>query len=248
MLNMRAIAPIKLSLAFAKIFVPTSPILRFPRPLHPTQSTAMLPTPSALTDIVYQLKDLFAVYTSLPDSAYLSFASVDWARLVISVILCVRLSFPLIECIEWDYAWGRRELEFSKVLAELCSEESELTPQTSGKVDVLSASRVVLKVVKEKYDQRVGVEESMKRRGGLVMGCPMLDGSMSEWLPEWDGDLASAIPKGSMLAGNTNTVGDSTTHGEQQPQQQQHHLFNDLWNTMTGAWTGDDTSGRNDSV
>lgn len=99
--------------------------------------------------------------------------------------------------------------------------ESELTAATK-KVDVLSASKVVMKVVKKKYERRLELSEIVN----AGQGCPMLDGSLDEYLLLWDAGLDSMT---------SSTTAPLCGKSGSQPV-----AFHDLWATMTMGWARED--------
>lgn len=104
----------------------------------------------------------------------------------------------------------------------------DLTP-ASKRVDILSASRVILQVLKTKYNRRVAILTAPVLNEPLGhQGCPMFDKDMQPYLTAWDAgfDAQSVLP-----TPNINTEG-------QQP------MYHDLWATMTMSWANDaDTMG-----
>lgn len=182
---------------------------------------------SRLRSCVTNLRALFDYLTDLGQSGFMAFTSVDWTKFVLSVILAVRLSFPMSEVKDWDHAWAREELRFEAFLETMC-DGADLTP-VSTRVDVLSAGRVVLRVVKEKYDRRVAMLNmtSSHGKGPGPQGCPMFDRSMEPYISAWDTgfDMSSVMPP---------------FPPQQQSQQEgQQAVFHDLWATMTMGWAND---------
>ncbi|KAK7415451.1 hypothetical protein QQZ08_012340 [Neonectria magnoliae] len=171
------------------------------------------PTAAKLRLCVESLKTLFTYIPTVGQATFISFTSVDWSKLILSVILGVRLSFPLPEVPDWDDDWARKELRFVEFLAHMC-EGVDLTP-VSTRVDVLSASRVVLRVVKDKYDRRMELHAKAADRS--THGCPMFDTSMASFISSWDAnfDISAAPARG--------------------PEDRQP-VFHDLWATMTMGW------------
>lgn len=156
----------------------------------------------------------------MEQSAILVFTATDWGRLIIIVILSFRISFAVPECPLFDYVWARKEVQLGAFLDHFCK-DTDLTV-SSRKVDVLSASRVVMRVVKEKFDKKLQRESSSSTGGG----CPMLDGSLEQYFPLWDAGL--------------NAVSMDSSGFESRGKQQQP-VFHDLWATMTMSWVNDDS-------
>lgn len=139
--------------------------------------------------------------------------------MILSVILGARLSFAMPELPDWDDAWARSELWFDKFLEHMC-DGVDLT-SVNTRVDVLSASRVVLRVVKAKYDRRL--ELHAKAADKSTHGCPMFDNTMEPFISAWGDnfDLSASMPSSA-----------PSVEGQQA-------VFHDLWATMTMGWAKD---------
>ncbi|KAJ4132889.1 hypothetical protein NW754_015702 [Fusarium falciforme] len=146
-------APVRLADLFFNVFLQGGAVFYLTRKIAP--SGFVHPPASRLRSCVTNLRALFDYLTDLGQSGFMSFTSVDWTKFILSVILAVRLSFPMSEVKDWDHAWAREELRFEAFLETMC-DGADLTP-VSTRVDVLSAGRVVLRVLKEKYDRRVAM-------------------------------------------------------------------------------------------
>jgi hypothetical protein len=171
---------------------------------------------------VNNIRALFDYLTNLETFTY--FTSVDWTKFILSVILAICLSFPITDVPDWDHAWARSQLRFDEFLEAMSEGPEDLTP-ASKRVDVLSASRVILRVVKTKYDRRVAILTAPSLNETLGhQGCPMFDKDMQPYLSAWDTgfDVNSVLP-----TPNLNIEG-------------QQHMYHDLWATMTMSWADDD--------
>lgn len=168
--------------------------------------------------------------SSFPDTTIAHFSAIDWGRLVLAVVVAMRLSFPSSESLGLDGAVVRAELDFGSFLDKM-SEDASLTASTK-KVDIASAMRVVMEVVRDKYRQRLAqAEESalqqqqqqqqQRRQRKAGTGCPMLDGSMDELLPLWDASQF-AVPVASAFESEL---------GDGEP------LYGDAWAAMAMGWT-----------
>lgn len=219
----------KLATMFVAFYLESGTLLKIPRPLHRHGSSLPL-LASKLHLCVGHLKEFLTYVVSLDQTDFLSFTGVEWARLVLAIILAIRLSFPpVLECPEWDTAWARSQLNFSEFLNHMCR-EIDLTP-SSKKVDVLSASRVIIRMVKEKYDRRLALlntQAETPTRGT----CPMLDGSLEQYFPFWDAGIGVNSPGQAMGQVMGQVTGQSGTAA--QP------VFHDLWATMTMSWAEED--------
>ncbi|UPK91890.1 hypothetical protein LCI18_002825 [Fusarium solani-melongenae] len=218
-------APVRLADLFFNVFLQGGAVFYITRKIAPPG--LVHPPVSRLRSCVTNLRALFDYLTDLGQPGFISFTSVDWTKFVLSVILAVRLSFPMSEVKDWDHAWAREELRFEAFLETMC-DGADLTP-VSTRVDVLSAGRVVLRVLKEKYDRRVAMLNMTASHGkGLgPQGCPMFDRSMEPYISAWDTgfDMSSVMPP---------------LPPQQQSQQEgQQAVFHDLWATMTMGWAND---------
>ncbi|POR36871.1 Uncharacterized protein TPAR_02937 [Tolypocladium paradoxum] len=220
-----SVVPVNLQAMFIDFYLDGGPLLKLPRATIalPLGNASLPPISSKLYDCTVKLKKLFDRFLTLEEAAFFCFTLNDWARLILSVILALRLSFPTPECPEFDAAWARSHLRFDQFLSRMC-QETDLTP-ASKKVDVLSASRVVMGVVKDKYQRRLrALEASQAATPGKSHGCPMLDGSLEQYYPLWDAAFGPmAMPQPS--------VGSSETTSKP--------VFHDLWATMTMGWANE---------
>ncbi|KAI5464219.1 hypothetical protein BGZ63DRAFT_481573 [Mariannaea sp. PMI_226] len=236
-------APVRFSELFFSVYLNGGPILHLGRPK--TKPTGFIP-PSIdkLRICLDELKSLFHFLTNLDASAYAAFCCNDWTKFILITILGVRLSFPIPDLPSWDDAWARSELRLDDFLAHMC-EGAELT-SVDTRVDAFSASRVVMRVVKTKYDRRISshrkVEEAAAAAAAAAMvtatataattpsrstqGCPMFDNNMEPYIAAWDNaGLNGADALQSIMPTATRDQQDS-----QQP------VFHDLWATMTQGW------------
>ncbi|RSL43954.1 hypothetical protein CEP53_011451 [Fusarium sp. AF-6] len=221
-------APVRLADLFFNVFLQGGAVFYLTRKIAPPG--LVHPPASRLRSCVTNLRVLFDYLTDLGQSAFMSFTSVDWTKFVLVVILAVRLSFPMSEVKDWDHAWAREELRFEAFLETMC-DGTDLTP-VSTRVDVLSAGRVVLRVIKQKYDRRVAMLNmtASHGKGPVPQGCPMFDRSMEPYISAWDTgfDMNSVMPP---------PLPQHQQQGQQDEQQQP--VFHDLWATMTMGWAND---------
>ncbi|KAI1087683.1 hypothetical protein F5B19DRAFT_60384 [Rostrohypoxylon terebratum] len=183
----------------------------------------------------------------LTSSEYIgNFCSVDISRLILTIILAYRLSFPVPSCPGYDHVQGRKVLDFGTILTKLSNIDgdggNDATDKKPSKVDVAAAFKVVLGSLKAKFEKKsaeleaaAAAEESRRARQ-----CPMFDGSLDQYIPLWEGQQMdftntsyatssfngpSANPANTEAAG-LESVGKST-------------VFHDLWATMTIGWATD---------
>ncbi|KAK1656039.1 hypothetical protein BDP81DRAFT_305857 [Colletotrichum phormii] len=215
---------------FTEMFLLASPIytLRSTAKIGDSDLGPPIPAPR-LEKCLTLLRTLFDFITNLPAAAFVELSSIDWGRFIQTVILAIRLSFPMPLCPEWDHARAREQLQFDSYLARLCanSEALTLTPATKSTMDVLSASKVVFAVVKRKYEARVAnIETPVNKLPRTIRGCPMFDGSLDQYFPIWDQDLSRDGTHGLVTPAPNGTP--VMVNG--QP------VYNDLWATMTMDW------------
>jgi hypothetical protein len=217
---------------------------------------------------------------TLPAAKFKSFTVFDWGAFIAVVILGFRMSFSLPACPGWDDGWARRELEFGSYLERMLrmgEEEPDGGGEgTGGKdrgdrssapangkqnMDVLSASKVILGVVRQKYEKRLARVErrnqgqqqpqsDMQSSSGI---CPGTGSSLNfGWdpipldkdmhgCPMIDGSLESYLPywsenftaqNSSMLPGTGfDNPLPATDTNTQQPSD-----YPDLWAALTTAW------------
>ncbi|KAJ3473218.1 hypothetical protein NLG97_g10443 [Lecanicillium saksenae] len=162
------------------------------------------PTLARISACVLAVGRFLSLLASLPASELAHFSAGDWGRLVLAVVVAMRLSFPLAECPELDSAWAREQLGFGAFLDVMTREASAVAELTTAakRVDVVSASRVVMMVVREKYEKRLAVLERQQREEQRAQAhlelprprCPMLDGSLESYFPFWGGQAATNVP------------------------------------------------------
>lgn len=183
------------------------------------------------------------------------------------MVLGYRLSFPLPDCPEWDDGAARATVvRFGEYLEKLAGMGGEGVQQ-QGRMDVLSASKVVLGVLEEKFRRRAARLEP-KRRGvvgalwavatgqgqagegervtaATGTGCPMLDGSMEAYFPVWDETFAVGRGVGGQHQGggvgmDTTTTGMGMMLGGGGGGGGEEMAYgNDLWATISMGWAQD---------
>ncbi|KAI1449020.1 hypothetical protein F5Y02DRAFT_429722, partial [Annulohypoxylon stygium] len=195
-----------------------------------------------------------ATYTSrayldfiINSSEYMgNFCSVDISRLILTIILAYRLSFPVPSCPGYDYVQGRKVLDFGTILTKLSNIDgdggNDATDKNSKKVDVVAAFKVVLGSLKNKFEKKsadleaaAAAEESRRARQ-----CPLFDGSLDQYIPLWEGqqmNFASNPYATSSLNGPSANLANSETAGIDSAEKPT--VFHDLWATMTIGWATD---------
>lgn len=250
------LAAVYIANLFTKIFLQGYTLLRFP--YYSTQKQAQLSQealvePSRLWSCAKDLRTWYDYILSLPTSEFAHFSAIDWGHFVGMIILGLRLSFPLPkDCPSWDHAAAREVVDLGSFLEKFTYDGNEtvtLTPassKSSSGTDVLSASKVVLGVVRRKYENRLAAVEKATLAqpphpvpADAEVGsrkCPMFDGSLDPFIEAWDdtfldpSNLMNASLMGPGLAGVQGTGSSSGTPPV---------VYHDLWATMTMGWSQD---------
>jgi hypothetical protein len=196
------------------------------------------PDPDRLRSAMKLLPRFFDYMTALPTSSFANFSSIDWSKFILATIIAVRISFPIHDCPEWDSDHARAELAFDSYLSRLCeAPASESLAPASKPTEVVSASRVILRVAKAKYDARVAslpaAAPAQPSSRKAIGGCPMLDKRLEEYFPLWDEALRNAYSGNHGDAQMLDMGGTGLSLGEEMGVQPVYH---DLWATMTMSW------------
>ena len=233
------LAPVRLAQLSTEIFLNGGGLLMSFSAPSPSVASAFTATHSSSTPLskmalcVSALSKLFTDVAALSPDTLMAFTTVDWGRLVTAIVAAMRLSFPLPP--DWpphvvqsfDHVWARSQLRLGDFLSHMCL-DTDLTP-SAKKFDVISASRVVLGVVKTKFDKRVqqanrreeqaaaaaaaaaatsGFMSAGNGEGGgggeggrAGNGCPMFDGSLDQFFPLWDPSLSTTTTTAESLGG-----------------------------------------------
>lgn len=240
---------------FTGIFLQGHTLLKFPyyrsqRQTQPSQDS--LADPNRLWSCAKALRTCYDYISSLPDSEFANFTAVDWGHFVAMIILGLRLSFPLPkECPSWDHAAAREMVGVGSFLDRFTHDDNDaasLTPASSkpnSSMDVLSASKVVLDVVRRKYVKRLAALEKAAvaqpphpmpadADAGLHK-CPMFDGSLDPFIETWDDTFLdpSSLANASLMGPGLPAVPGAASSGAQPV------VYHDLWATMTMGWSQD---------
>ncbi|KAI0379076.1 hypothetical protein F5Y04DRAFT_260331 [Hypomontagnella monticulosa] len=240
-------------------FIAAAPLMQTVRPRSDNATSLMVDT-ARLQGVTYTTRAFFEYVSNLSHAEISRFCGADITRFIITIILAFRLSFPMPFCPGYDYAQGRRVLEFGKYLTKLSTfdEDTEGGVGEDGaqkkigkKADVVTALKVVLGSVKTSFDRRSAVLEAAaeenNRRARL---CPMFDGSLEEYLPMWEGEqhpnntISSSYATSSHSANSSvpvpvNPTVPSVVEGVPVADASKPMLFHDLWATMTMGWAAD---------
>ena len=244
---------VRIGVLSTRVFLSGAPLLKLPSAKTAPDGSAasgFRPDPQRLMAVIPALHQAYEYLLSLDAAELNSFISIEWGALILPVILGFRMSFPLAMCPEWDDGAARAALRFGEYLDRFCRmgggvDAGEIkaglspAPGPGGgrrpSMDVLSASKIVLGMVRNKYVKRVAQLERQQQQqqqrqaermippghpaipaashDPTVSGCPMLDGSLEPYYPYWDETFTS-----NPFAGET------------------EGMPNDLWTAMTMDW------------
>lgn len=172
-------ASLRILLLFTPLFLSGAPLLKLPStkltPLLDPSQTTFRADASKLSSLIPTLREFYSYFLSLPAQEINAFMGQEWGSFILVIILGFRMCFPMAICPEWDDKLARERIGMGEFLGKMCGdaagEEGGKGKGTS--MDVLSASRIVLGVVKKKFDRRVQrVEreqrEEQERQRGLI--------------------------------------------------------------------------------
>ncbi|KAK4164208.1 hypothetical protein QBC43DRAFT_334721 [Cladorrhinum sp. PSN259] len=192
---------IRLSILFTRLFLSGAPLLKLPSVKLPTldASSTFRADPNRLLSSVPTLHASYEYFLSLSGEEINAFTGVEWSGFILSVILGFRMSFPMVVCPEWDHTTARELLKFDEYMGRMCRmggkvDEEKQQPELKGRrksslgtagggaekstgqvsMDVLSASRVILGVVRKKFLKRVAKVE------GGSLGSPYSAAQMQQ--------------------------------------------------------------------
>ncbi|KAL2183107.1 hypothetical protein L209DRAFT_649591, partial [Thermothelomyces heterothallicus CBS 203.75] len=241
------------------------------------------PDPQRLMAAIPSLHALYDFFLTLSKTQINSLTGVEWRILILSVILGFRMSFPLAACPEWDDRAAREAVRFGEYMDRLCrmgggEDVSEIRSsattttaaaaagggatgeQSVRSIDVLSASKIVLEMVKSKYRERAARLERKQQqqqkeleamlaaaaphpmpagegRGGGALGhgfvptaCPVMDGSLDSYYPYWDETFNSNLAGTGLGMMQAHGTGTAQLDGGDVA------LAGDLWTAMTMGW------------
>jgi hypothetical protein len=276
---------LRIAVLFTRIFLSGAPLLRLPLPkVVGQQPEPFRPDPRRLMAVIPAVHDIYEYFLTLTPADVNSFIGIEWCALIMSIILGFRMSFPLALCPEWDDRAARELVKFEEYVDRLCKMGGEgydvekikaslapsAAPPSSGAgvgqgksrmaLDVLSASKIVLDMVRKKFLKRVArlqqqqamqatlaaadaaatVPHPLPPHGSASSGCPMMDGSLEQYYPYWDETFTNTVVAGGFTASEARGAGhaDMDIAGVGVP--------NDLWTAMTSGWAQDDVMGFED--
>lgn len=231
--------------SFTEIFVYCAPLLKFPPPV--THGETLAPDPDKVRLAVPLLR---SYYDEVVKADLSGFSALDWGRLIISVILGMRLSFP-IKGFCWDSSRARAELRFDEFLGALCDgvaggECADDRNKRDRGMDIGTASRLMFDVVRKKYND--GLERQARSEEAARITCPVLDGSLDEYLRTWGGESVGNIATGDSVNSSLYHTGlgfvpefwagelGSGLGPEAEAEDAGPQVYDDLWATMTTSW------------
>jgi hypothetical protein len=290
------------------MFLPSAPLLKLPstKPKRPQPPPPPTTTTTGSTDphghvhghgaassdharilsAIPRLHALYEYFLSLPTAELNAFIGIEWAALILSVILGFRMSFPLADYPGWDDRAARALVGFGEYLDRLAgmgdggAAPAGLGTSSSGgsskgsdgsegrggggvggqrtSMDLLSAMKIVLDMVKKKYLRRLARLEEQQaqsavdlhsgfstippaeapggRLSSLYQGCPMMDGSLEPYYPYWDETFASNLGGSSISAGGRRGGSGEVVEGLGLDGLDAADVQNDLWAAMTMGW------------
>ncbi|KAG5981994.1 hypothetical protein E4U55_002428 [Claviceps digitariae] len=216
--------PLRLQISFIKIYLDGGSLLRAtPRaspPSDPHAPRASCSSNARLRTCVMGLAALYRDIMSIDACEMADFTLAEWSSLILSTILGLRLSFQVAACPVFDTQWARSHLQLDEFLAHMSHHQQQPQPSSPRNPDVLSASGMVMSLVRDQYHARLQALEATSPNPQRIIRCPMLDGSMDAYLRDWDSS--------------------SLTLGGGLDLQDAHSLLlDDVWMTMTRDWAAD---------
>ncbi|KAI1809512.1 hypothetical protein GGS20DRAFT_571638 [Poronia punctata] len=203
---------ILLSTLLVEIFILAPGLMRLPKS-NPVKDINDTTTSHRILCAAQKVRQALDHIASLPATTLSAFCTADYGRFVIFVVLGYRMSFPLVSiCRDYDVANGRKILDFGQLLQNLAafSEEEEEENQNQDtkkkkRSDTYSAIKVVLRSVITKYAEKSAALEAMSTAAAAAAAargewaardlrstCPMLNGSLDQYIPLWAGQPAPA--------------------------------------------------------
>ncbi|KAK4239154.1 hypothetical protein C8A03DRAFT_14436 [Achaetomium macrosporum] len=271
---------LRIAVLFTRVFLSGAPLLKLPSPkLAGQQPESFRPDPHRLVAVIPAIHEIYEYFLTLKPADVNSFIGIEWGALILSVILGFRMSFPLALCQDWDDRAARELIKFGEYMDRLCQMGGEgydveeikasLTPSappSSGAgaglgrgrrtMDVLSASKIVLDMVRKKFLKRVAKLQQRRQQAmeatlvaaaaapphpvpphdPAVGECPMMDGSLEPYYPYWNETFTS-----NLVAGGISAI---EAHGAGQAEMDIAGVGvpNDLWTAMTTGWAQGDTN------
>ncbi|OTA54639.1 hypothetical protein K449DRAFT_389093 [Hypoxylon sp. EC38] len=249
-------------------YILAAPLMQTLRPRFDGTITPLLDA-AKLQATTYAVRAFLDYVTSLPADQIGYFSRADIGRLILTIILAYRLSFPLPACPGYDCIQGRKVMDFGAVLTKLSAidgndegnsprDDEAASSKSAGsstkKINVVAAFKVVLRSLKAKFEKKTAdleaavAEENSKR----VHSCPMFDGSLDQYLPLWEGQQGNMNLTGSSYttslqsgSGNylfgapDNSMMPSGVGSGSATGYAKPAMFHDLWATMTMGWATD---------
>ncbi|KAK0737479.1 hypothetical protein B0T21DRAFT_450605 [Apiosordaria backusii] len=223
---------IRLPLLFTPLFLAGAPLLKLPSTKYPSinpAETSFRADPARLQSIIPTLQTFYEYFLSLPHQEINAFMGQEWGSFILVVILGFRMSFPLAVCPGWDDRLARERLGMGGYLRRMCEVTVEVGEGEGGSnkkgkgqkeqdggnksMDVLSASRIVLGVVRKKFERRVArVEREREER----------EREEREEREQQRGFIGKVVGGVTAAAGFGMGTGQQQPMGGQQQHQQQH--------------------------
>lgn len=235
------------------------PLLKFPsqRPNRAQPGAHAHMEPARLVRCAHVLRSWFDYVLTVPRSGFTCFTAIEWSYFVITIILGLKLSFPLPhDCPSWDHASARAILDMGSFFEKFTSvggggsdvgdDDKHQLPastaamlssssaaaaaegRTPSSTDVLSASKVVVGIVQRRYDRRVAALNA-------VAAAADQGGSVASVrnCPMFDGSMDAYLETWDDVF--VDTVDDFATTPAASVVMPQTG-FHDVWATMTMGW------------
>ncbi|KAJ6786179.1 hypothetical protein PWT90_00741 [Aphanocladium album] len=179
-------AVINMQMIYLDVYLDIGSLLAFPvaKTALSAKNTRFAPPMTRMLSSVKKLGAFLDLVGKLDDAYMLAFTVNDWTRLIIILTLAFRLSFPVALAPDFDWLSARTEIKLEQFLAKV-SRVPEASAESNG---ILTANRVVLGVLKSKYDQRQSAlgEAAPTTQQSRSAGCPVMGGSGGSTIEQWD--------------------------------------------------------------
>lgn len=214
---------VQLQILFLDIYLDAGSLLALPvsKTFLSSKISRFPPPTSKLYSATKKIRAFLDYVGELGDMSLLSFTANDWTRLIMILTLSFRLSFPLAQCPDFEWAWASSEIQLDRFLSKLSRDENPAVASNG----MLSANHAVLGVLKSKYSRRLSMLGESPTAPRRTFGCPMMgkDRGLNLAGPQWDSSLTH--------------VSEPSTDSDMP---EMLPMFHDMWTTAAGGWQGMD--------
>ncbi|KAJ3496294.1 hypothetical protein NLG97_g2753 [Lecanicillium saksenae] len=177
---------IRMQMIYLDAYLDVGSLLAFPvakTALSPKKAR-FAPPMARMRSSLKKLGAFLDVVGSLDDDSMLAFTVNDWTRLIIILTLAFRLSFPVSLAPDFDWLSARNDIQLEEFLSRV-SRGFEASADSNG---ILAANRVVLGVLKSKYNQRQNTlgQAAPMTQSSRSAACPVMGGSGGAVIEQWD--------------------------------------------------------------